>query len=165
MQGGVTSVVVEGTVIARAPRTLATLPLEKGASVARNGVRVEIITVGRGLTDTTVGLRETSVRVGEHPALQSDFFGHGTLGFALLNASRAEASVLYKHASPRHGGSLVLPGIELHDETTQFEPFPRGENNNRPERVDDAWMRGATLIVAEWVMQSRYSVRVETSVP
>jgi hypothetical protein len=164
MRGGVSSVVVEGTVIPYAPRILATLPLEKGASAARDGVRVEICAVGHGLTDTTVALRETSVQVGDHPALRRISLMAGRSRFRALNEPRRSEGAIQTRVSPARwilGATRYRPARR--DDAVQNNP--RGEYNISPgargRRVDARRDAHRCRMGRAWPLP----VRVETSVP
>lgn len=161
---GIARVVIEGTMFAMAPRLIATLPLTTGASMTREGARVEVVRVSRGSNNATIAVRESSIRLDERPAVAGVLLGGSTLEFALLNTSRGEARMLYKQGSTSQGESLVLPGIDLHDVTSPFQT-DRMNDNRLETRVDETWMAGATLMVFDWVLHRQSAVRAETSVP
>lgn len=162
IRGGAASVVVQGTVIATTPRIIGTFGLGHGQSAARDGARADLIMVGHGLSDTMIEVRVTSATSSLRPTPASAGFDAGTLDFALVNATRAEARMLYRREVMARGGSLVLPGIDYHDETSQFHTEGPG---GATVRVDDDWMFRAKVVVADWIAHDRYSVRGETSIP
>jgi hypothetical protein len=157
---GVDSAEVMSTVTVLEPRVLMTLPLRVGAHALADGYDVRIEGLGFGSSRDVVDLSIKTVTgaKGEYTWMDSE---NGLLA-VVVNPERNEGVALSSGGASGNPGLLVLPGAGLHQGTIIFRE-PTGRRGELPV-VDDAFVRGASLMLLRWRPTGRYKAR-STSVP
>jgi hypothetical protein len=80
--------------------------------------------------------------------------------FALVNDARSEALLLRDWGSSGNSGSVVLPWIRIEARSRQLKSeMDDSLSHNLPR--DDAWYKGARLVVLEWTLAGRFPARGE----
>ena len=176
MAGGVDRVNVEGFVTVALPRLVGTLPITSGASVKADGIRIEVErTFGGEPTPTAVNVRETAVPRDGQAAPSTVYRGDGALELVLVNAARGQARTMFKQAGVSNGGSLVLPGTDVHDESSlftlersresitelrtdgiMFERDLTPDAANTP--VDSIWSQHPRIVAIRWIPRRGYRI-------
>ncbi|HEY4218111.1 MAG TPA: hypothetical protein VGM67_13290 [Gemmatimonadaceae bacterium] len=152
---GITSVTLGGVVTAYRPHLLASLPLRDGAVAMSRGRRLRIYGFDHGRSSADLYLQVSDVTNGTGDSGFGIPTG-GILQFVLVNSARSEAMLIGNAPSSNASGPdwIVLPWIGVSNTFTHFVTNASGHEMLLPQ--DDAWYRGARLVVVEWVAESRY---------
>lgn len=182
---GISRVELDGRFSSVTAQLIGTLPLEQGALVSHDGVRVQIVNVVSSRRNVTFTVRESSAPTYGQSAPATAYFGEGQLELVLMNDSRGEARQLFKLAASSQSGSMVLPGTNIHDESSSFSTRAQSDGSvammaiidgelTQPEprdvdttsvAPDAAWLRGARLVIVRWASRGWYPVRAAVSLP
>lgn len=157
---GVDSAEFVSTVTVLEPRILMTLPLQAGAHALADGYDVRIDRLGFGLSTDVLDLSVKTVTgaTGEQSWMDSE---NGMLAI-VVNPARNEGIGLARGGASANPGLLVLPGAGLRQGTLMFRQ-PTGRRG-QPPLVDEAFIRGASMMLVRWQPTSQYRARA-TSVP
>ena len=166
------------------PEVVGSLPLAKGASVARNGVRVTIEEVALAKPFALLTLHEKTLAKRDVP-VENVYSSEGVLDYVLVNESRHEARPMFRQSAIGHSGGMVLPGSDIRDETALLSLRRRNGNSvimrsdgatiredietpsGPGETADRDWLRNAKLVIVQWIPRGSYEttgrVVVDTS--
>lgn len=144
---------VEGRLEVRVPRIWADLPLETGSASAEGRRRVRVLRVDNPGGDPLVELRLASV--GRARPDDDDDFPFSGPRYALLNPERRELVRLQPKNTSGSQSVLVLPGAAARGIRWELRHAPW-----RPDvRIEDEWLRGARLLLVDWVPVGSTPVR------
>jgi hypothetical protein len=146
--------------VASVPHVRASLPLAPGASIARDGLRMEIVSWSSSAGDATIELRTKTVAQNEEAPAIPGWTSAPT--YALVNDARHEALPLSEGGEQSNQGWFVLPGTSTWSSTYSLRSV-----SPAPPRTarDESWFHNARLVVIEWVPLGSYPVSAEWAAP
>ena len=161
---GIATVTIEGRAVILTPRLIGALPLDQGASATHNGSRARIDKWTHGHGDGSLTMHVSTIG----DAAQSSFgaFGigaNGELQAILVSDAHNEAMLLTSGSSSGGGLMLDLPGIPSSDHTVEYVWDQNG--GVIEPALDEAWARGARLVLVNWIPVRSYPVRVTAALP
>jgi len=155
----VKSVSVAGIVRSLQSRPIASLPLRIGESVVRDGRRIVIYGFSHDKSSASVWVQLSTVPRDQVFPIE-DMMSMDNLWFALVNDARSEAFLLRPWDGRSGSGGLVLPWLQIQTRFRQLKSETQGDPwHNLP--LDDAWYKGARLVVLEWSIVRRFRAHGE----
>jgi len=155
------SVSVAGIVTSLQSRPIASLPLRIGESLVQDGRRIVIYGFSHDTATADVWIQLSTIPR-DLVLGREDMTTVDDLRFALVNDARSEAFLLRNWSSRSNPGGLVLPWILITTSYRQLQSDPQGSLSHNLPR-DDAWYRGARLVVLEWTLAGRFPARGEVA--
>ena len=157
MGHGVMRLALSGRLLASIPHVRGSLPLAKGATLARDGQRTEIASWSYASGDAILELRTKAIaRDEEAPSFPG---WTSAVVYALVNDARHEALPLRQGRSASSQMWFVLPGTSASSGTDSLTS--RTGLPSHLEARDEAWFRDARLVVIDWVPLGGYPVNAE----
>jgi len=156
------SVSVAGVVTSLRLRPIASLPLRTGESVIHDGRRIVIYGFSHDTTDAHVWVQLFTVPRDTIPGVADLTRSIDDLRFALVNDARSEALLLRDWGSSGNSGSVVLPWIRIEARSRRLKS-EMGDSLSHNLPRDDAWYKGARLVVLEWTLAGRFPARGEVA--
>jgi hypothetical protein len=159
---GVTDVALIGVVAVTEPYRRATMPLIAGRERTSSGMRVRIDGVNTSIDDAGVDVESVRADRDDNPLIAL-----GTIvgpGYAIVNNAAREGMVLTTMHSQGGSGWIVLPGQTIREQSVQLQTNPSGARSSAVAR-DEAWYRGAELVIFGWRSTDSYTARLSAHVP
>jgi hypothetical protein len=162
LRRGIVKATIEGSLAAREPRAVVTVPFRTGAVGRRDGTRVDIITAFRHGEDSFAEVRRTGISdssdgiafaAGSDPSLNAPHY-------VLVNPARHEAVTLTEGRTSSTSDGVVVPGAWRYMAQSTLRPAPQAGDPVK----DDAWLSQARLAVIDWVRRNESWVRVDATV-
>lgn len=163
---GISRLHAEGRLEFREPRLLATVPAALDTLFSVRGWRFAL-RYGTGAGRPIIGLTTLASTIGGNGEARESM-GLRHLSFMLVNEQRGEALRLFKHGfTASSAWSLAPAAASRTDGILSPSPY-QGELNassRGTEVLDLEWLRGAKLVVYEWVLTRTSPVSLSTELP
>jgi ABC-type transport system involved in multi-copper enzyme maturation permease subunit len=162
LRRGIVKATMEGSLAAREPRAVVTVPLRTGAVGRREGTRVDIITAFRHGEDSFAEVRRTGISgssdgiafaAGTDPSLNAPHY-------VLVNPARHEAVTLTEGMTRSSSDGVVVPGAWRYMVQSTLRPAAQAGDPTK----DDTWLSQARLAVIDWVPRNESWVHVDATV-
>jgi hypothetical protein len=158
---------LRGLVEVRVPEPLLELPLRAGAHAARNGHRVQVVSVDPGAGPVVARTSYVGRRNTANGLMTMIFMATATVEYELYNARLQERRRLQTHPRGGGGASLLLPGpdswtVESDVSSVSFFAGAEADNYLAEER---AWRNDAALHVIAWAPAGTMMVEVPVERP